>query len=502
MAIEREIKLTADVDLVLPDLTHLLPGVVVGPVSTLRLDAVYYDTPSLALARWGVTLRTRSGEPGPIWTLKVAARDDGPGLSRHEYTFDEPLGSVPVGARMAARALTRSDTLGPVVHLLTERIQFTLQADGRPVLKVCDDLVTADGGPEPVQPFREVELEFVAERIDKPTLKAVRRVLRSAGCRHEEPIPKAVRALGASALDPPDVASVSITKHATTGELVRHVIGKSVNQLIDRHASVWSGDDPEDLHVFRVAGRRLRSDLRTFSSFLDAERTAWLRDELAWLGAEVGMGRDADVLAERLRTQMTQLPPEDAQSVDRLLQRLADNTAAARQHVIAALTSERYVALLDALVAAAGNPMFAADPQGLSDAPARSIVVDVAREPWLRLRHAAKALTPESPDVAFHAVRIKAKRARYAAETVVPVYGRDARRFAEALADLQSVLGDHQDTAVAEAWLRDAAKAVPSARVVIGELIAIERLERMRLRSRFTSVWKKASRRELRTWLD
>jgi hypothetical protein len=33
-------------------------------------------------------------------------------------------------------------------------------------------------------------------------------------------------------------------------------------------------------------------------------------------------------------------------------------------------------------------------------------------------------------------------------------------------------------------------------------LVAIERLERLRLRKKFKSVWKKASRRRLRTWFD
>ena len=120
MAIEREIKLTADVELVLPVLADL-PGITMGPVSKVRLDAVYYDTPALAMARWGVTLRARTGEPGPVWTLKVAAPNDGPGLSRHEFTFDEPPGVIPVDAVLASRALTRGQSLGPVVRLRTER---------------------------------------------------------------------------------------------------------------------------------------------------------------------------------------------------------------------------------------------------------------------------------------------------------------------------------------------------------------------------------------------
>ncbi len=49
--IEREFKLAVEAGIVLPDLTDAVPGLIVGPKVTLQLDAVYYDTPSLALAR-------------------------------------------------------------------------------------------------------------------------------------------------------------------------------------------------------------------------------------------------------------------------------------------------------------------------------------------------------------------------------------------------------------------------------------------------------------------
>ena len=53
------------------------------------------------------------------------------------------------------------------------------------------------------------------------------------------------------------------------------------------------------------------------------------------------------------------------------------------------------------------------------------------------------------PDAALHAVRIRAKRCRYAAEATIPVFGTPAQRFARAIADVQDVLGEHQDAVVA-----------------------------------------------------
>lgn len=503
MAIEREIKLIADVDLVLPDFTDVLPGLTVGRASTVQLSATYYDTPTLSMARSGVTLRSRTGEPGPIWTLKLPTAADGAELSRHEHTFDEPLGAVPVAARQTARAYVRSQRLDPVVRLHTERSQFALELDGDTLATVCDDLVVSDGGTEPVGSFREIEVEFAAGPVKRKAVEAIRSCLRGAGCRDDEtPVPKAVRALGPRAFDPPDVVVASIDKRATTRMLIRHVIGKSVRPLIDRYAGVWIGDDPEELHQFRVAARRLRSDLRTFAPLLDHNSTIWLRDELSWLGGEVGRGRDTDVMTARLRTQMARLPAEDAASVDRLVLRLADTADEARRHVVEALSSDRFVVLLEALIIAASEPRFATEPVGLTEQTAKSLVIDLVDKPWRRLSRAVDALEPDSPDAALHAVRIRAKRARYAVEAVAPLFGDDARRFAKRLADVQSVLGDHQDTTVAEAWLRQAAKAVPSVRLVVGELIALERVDRARLREQFQGVWQRASRPKLRKWLD
>lgn len=499
--IEREVKLAAEPGIVLPDLAGAAPGLTVGSATTLHLDAVYYDTPTLSLARWGVTLRSRSGEDGPVWTLKLPASSSDSELSRHEYTFDEPIGPVPATVRLATRSFARSQTLGPVVRLQTERTQFDVDLDGRPLAKLCDDTVLADGAAEPINVFREIEVEF-AEGASATALAAIVSRLRAAGCKNDEvAVPKALRALGPRAFEPPDVSVPKAGKHATVGKLVRHTLAKSVTQLIYQHAKVCAGDDPEDLHQFRVAARRLRSDLRTFASLLDEHLTMWLRDELKWLGGEVGIGRDADVLAERLRSQLARLPDRDAKAVGTLVQRLGDEARQASEHVIQTLSDDRYVTLLDALLGVACQPVFAVDPPGLADRSGRRIFVDIARKPWRRLRRAVEGLTIDAPDEAYHAVRIAAKRARYAAEAVVPLYGKDARRFAKALADVQDVLGKYHDTTVAETWLRQAAKDMPSTRLVAGELMAFERDDRVQLRARFWKVWMKTSRRKLREWL-
>jgi CHAD domain-containing protein len=260
------------------------------------------------------------------------------------------------------------------------------------------------------------------------------------------------------------------------------------------------GEDPEDVHQFRVATRRLRSDLRAFAPLLDPQPVSEVRDGLRLLGDRAGAARDTDVLTGRLRAKAGQLPQQDAAGVDELIGRLDSQARAARAALLDALRSPAYDQLLDALVGIAREPPIATQPPGLAGRPAAALVPGLMRRPWRRLKRAARALGTNSPDSEWHAVRIRAKRCRYTAEAVAPVCGRRAKRFAAAIAATQDLLGDHQDTVVAEAWLRDAAATVSAACVAAGELIAAERLERASLRSRWPAAWKRASAKKLRRW--
>ena len=102
----------------------------------------------------------------------------------------------------------------------------------------------------------------------------------------------------------------------------------------------------------------------------------------------------------------------------------------------------------------------------------------------------------------LHHVRIRAKRARYAAEAAaraLPAAG----PHAEAVADLQAVLGDQHDAVVAEEWLRAAVAGGTSRQqaFVAGLLVAAEREDAAAERKRWRPAWKAASRQKLTGWL-
>ncbi|HEY3121919.1 MAG TPA: CHAD domain-containing protein, partial [Vicinamibacteria bacterium] len=131
---------------------------------------------------------------------------------------------------------------------------------------------------------------------------------------------------------------------------------------------------------------------------------------------------------------------------------------------------------------------------------ATAVLPALATTPWRRLRSAVRRLGVTPTDPELHRIRILAKRARYAAEAVAPVAGPDAAAFGKAAAKLQTVLGEHQDSVTAQAWLR-AAKVSGRRAFVAGELIALERIAAEKSRTEWPQVWVALERKKLRDWM-
>ena len=493
MSLEREAKLAATPAFELPPMDGLVRGATAVTLARLELEATYYDTAEFQLARWGVTLRHRTGEPGPAWTLKLPGTAAGATLERRELGFAGEGLAIPPEAADLVRAYVRGRALVPAARLHTSRHPIEIRdPDGTVLAEVADDGVSVRVGRRVTGRFREIEIEAKDDgRRGRAVLRAAVERLTAAGCTSEQPVPKLIRALGAAASRPAEVALVDLGAHPGPYKLARHAIAGSVVQLIGHDALVRLGEDEEGVHKFRVATRRLRSDLGTFAEFLDGEQAGWLREELRWLGGEVGRVRDNHVLAGNLQRDIDALPAADVAPAQHLIKRLRRQARNARVSMLASLRSERYDLLLESLVRMAGSssPL----PEGIrSDHGKRhaAMMDNLVRKRWGRLDEAVSALVSDPSDAALHAVRIKAKQCRYTAEAVTPVAGDRTARFAVAVSRLQTVLGDHQDTVVAERWLREAADVTPVACLVAGELIARQRAERARLRAAWPAVWK------------
>ncbi|NJD20574.1 MAG: CHAD domain-containing protein, partial [Gemmatimonadetes bacterium] len=98
---------------------------------------------------------------------------------------------------------------------------------------------------------------------------------------------------------------------------------------------------------------------------------------------------------------------------------------AAREELLHEIRTPRYTALLDRLVGAASEPAVLPEVAG---EPAAKVLGTLMERPWKHLKNTAGSLGRDAADEELHLVRIRVKRARYAAEALSP----DAPRlFAE-----------------------------------------------------------------------
>ncbi|MGH3116734.1 MAG: CHAD domain-containing protein [Gaiellales bacterium] len=485
---ERELKLGAPPTFHLPSFDEG-DGVVGVAHEAQRLQTLYVDTDDLALTRWGVSLRHRKGEG---WTLKLPSEGAGDLLARTELTFEGDARRPPPEVVELIRAYVRTATLEPQVRLRTLRRRLDLQdTDGEVVVRLFDDEVSVLDGRRIAARFRELEAETTDATPDGVLSRVVKR-LRDEGAGEPDPTPKVVRALGPRAEEPPDVETARLGSDPTAGDVVRSALAEAVSRLIRHDVVVRLDTDPEGVHQARVATRRLRSHLRTFAPLLSTDWARELRDELGWLAGVLGRKRDADVMLERIRTRATSLSEQSAHGVTRVLAAVEHERKAASDELEEAMRSDRYLSLLDRLVAAARDPALVGD----AAAPAKEVLPGLVRRPWRSLAKAAKAVGDPPLDDVLLAVRIRTKRCRYAAEAATPVLGKRARAFASDAAKLQEVLGDFNDAAVAEGWLRDwsARARARDAIFAAGELAGLERAVGDEGRAGWRKAWKRLSR--------
>lgn len=558
-SLETERKYEASADAALPPLDGLPQVTGTSPGTEFRLIADYLDTPGLRLLRAGITLRRRRGGDDDGWHLKLPAGRD----TRAE--LHHPLGrsaSVPAALSRLVRAYSRGEPLRTVARITTVRRQLSLLGDGgQPVAHIADDEVLAESllGQEPAagngaaperaapegaapdraapggaaaERWREVEVELTGDG-GRALLDAADKRLRQAGLRRSASSAKLERALGSRL--PARVPAPRLDWDSTAADVLGAYLRTQVSALQAADPRVRR-DQPDAVHQMRVAARRLRATLQTFGPLLapalgvaDAvpgvagaipgeahtdrgydstapgeDSTARLRAELRWLGQVLGGARDAEVLAGHIAAGLDGLPPElvlgAADGVT--TEHLAPRHAAARRAAIRALDSGRYLRLLAALDALLDA---LAKDSGLSKAGVlRAPAARSCRRVRKRMRRARDLPPGPGRDAALHEARKAAKRARYAADVLVPVAGKHARRLSRRMKAVQTVLGDHQDSVVARAALRDLAIRTSRAgdnAFTFGLLYGHDEAAALELQRQARRAWEKAGRRKYRRWL-
>ncbi|HLB04848.1 MAG TPA: CYTH and CHAD domain-containing protein [Gaiellaceae bacterium] len=473
--LERELKLGAGPGFILP----ALPGVTLEPRTFV---STYYDTPSRRLAAGGITLRLRTEDRKRLWQLKFPRA-----AARLELELAGGGSAVPEEFLDLLYGHLRGEELAPAATLRTRRHGIRVLDLEREIADVVLDRVTILDGRRTLSKLTELEVELLEGR--PRDLRRIADVLRSAGASNGDDRPKLFQALDL----PAPVPAPPVAAAAPPAEHVRSLLEEQYRAILQHDPGTRLGHDSEELHQLRVATRRLRALLRAARPLLASEWTAAVRGELDWLGGALAPVRDLDVLIEHLEQEVADFERPDRRAATRLIESLAEERAEARQTLLAALRSARYLSLLDALERGCS-----ATRLSTPDISPR----EIARREFRRLRRSVQSLGPEPADAELHATRIMGKRARYAAELAETTVGKPASEFVRRAKDFQDVVGEHQDAVVAEQRLRELLRHTRGTHTgfAAGRLVERERARRRAARAAFPKTWARLERSGLRAW--
>lgn len=523
LTVEIEQKYEIPPGFALPDLTGLPGLATLESPGTHRLEATYFDTDDLRLLAARRTLRRRTGGPDAGWHLKEPGERAG---ARSELTL--PLGravrTVPAPLRDAVAVHTRGRELAPIARLSTTRTVHRLRdAEGSLLAEVVFDDVDAvaleRGGEHSPSSWCEVEVEV--DHAPQQLVEALAGRLAEAGARPSPSPSKLARALGrTTAADPVESQADDAPPRDAQGHLVSDLdavgAGEAVRVLFDylreeiAHLTdndpLVRADLPDAVHQMRVACRRLRSALATFRPLVDRSVTDPVRAELRWIAAELGAARDAEVIRDHLLEAVAAEPSALRRGpvVRRIRTTMDARYREAHDRGLAQLRSPRYYALLDTLDDLLLHPPLAEGASG-KGRPALARYVQRTWRRVQRLNEKLSSLDAEglSPDdlaaqrvLVLHEIRKAAKRARYAGEALVPVFGDAAATYAEQMSQIQTALGEHQDTVVIRTELEglaDAATTAGESAFTYGRLHAQAQTQAQRTVDAYRQIWDRAS---------
>ena len=444
-----------------------IDGLILEPRSTQQIFDTYLDTDDWRIHRAGFALRVRSESGTTEATLKSLHSAGTEVADRRELTetldssdseaIRESIG--PVGIRVCAVSGAR--TLLPLFELRTSRQRFAIRKsdEAQQLGEIAlDETVISRPHGEPQASMLRVEVEALTEAHG--SLRSLVKTLRSNCALEAASDTKYSLGLKSVGLAPPaqEFARTTVDASMTIAEVAMANLRRYLAAWHLHEPGARLGDDPEELHDLRVAGRRLDAVLRQFQAFLPPEFLK-VRTTLKSVLTALGHARDLDVAIGELQIFHRKLPKSERVALEPLKEHLMSERDRARAQMLSVLDSiwmqknlQELTSLLTAPVAALETS--AAD-LALHTAPG------LIRQRFRKLRKRADLLGADSSADEYHEVRGQVKKLRYALEAVAALYGKPADDMIRALRRWQENLGLQQDAAVAMQRLNDLAGAKP-----------------------------------------
>jgi inorganic triphosphatase YgiF len=462
------------------------------PNPARKLVSIYFDTPDWALKRRKMALRVRrAGRAAPVMTLKWPLLAAGDVFARGEVEVRAPNMEPDISRFDADMAASLREIIGeaPLEAKYETRVRRVTRLIGHGSARIeaaFDEGAIHSGARE--LPLRELELELKSgpaqDFFDFAALLAEDLPLRL------DNVSKAERAADfceGTAPKPVKVKPADLPPDANLDEATARIMLGTVEHFLVNWASLRASDDPESIHQMRVALRRLRAALGMLKKAIPCPEFESFREEAKALASAFGPARDSDALRELIE-QGPMGHFGGRKDFAPLLDALEKRRAAAYVESRALIESPRptlFVLRLSAFVARRGwrNAAPGLDLTTLTEPIAIFAAQALERVHKRALKRGKKLVTLS--DAQRHQVRIALKNLRYGGEFFACCFAgqRDPTPFLRAAANLQGLLGAHNDAASADHFLsashaEEAARAagIVSGWYARGAVIADQRL--------------------------
>lgn len=474
---------------------------------TIDLSAVYYDTADLALSKAGCALRVRTDGGRFVMTFKAKRREAGKALERGEWKWPvrnlEPdLAALspflPQFLPVAAVAKIEREALQPMVRTVVRRTTRMLATPlGRIELAIDRGRIVAGDRSVPVS---EVELELMDGSIEALFLLAHELVLHF-------PLRPSVRSKSARGFDlasgvGPGVSrapDVMLADDATLEQMFDAVLRAASQHLLGNQAAAEDGHDPDAIHQYRVALRRLRSMLKLMLPVAPSSRAESFQHDVKWLMSNIGVARDWDVFVTQTLPRISRScsPVEGFEALAGAAEDHRRRAHVAMKKAITARRTGRFQIALRLWIEQAGwRADISPEDRGLLAEPAHMYIAEAAGKLHRKVLKRGRNFNRLSPE-ARHRVRLALKRLRDVAGFFPANLGRKKarRRYERRLVRLQEQLGRYNDVFVAGQLVRRISKGRISAagRHAIEGLCAGQAASRRRSEEKLRSAWTKFS---------
>jgi triphosphatase len=488
----------------------------IEPLPLQSLHDTYLDTEDWRIFRAGFALRVRHKEGQVEATLKGLHSARSGVADRREISEPLPRGAARERAKALARAagpvasrvhdVAGAKPLRTLFEVRTSRQRYAVRSrsPAAAVGEIALDEARFSRANGHRRPMVLTRVELEATGPDQPALERLaQRLCAECGLRPAAENKFAV-GLRCASLEPPRLGDAdrkaqpvqaAIEPSTRAADFAAAALWRLLEEWRAHEPAARLGEGPEGLHALRTTGRRMDTVLRLFDDYLPPALVK-SQPRLKSLVDALGEVRDADIRLEVVGKFRSGLPEADRPALDPLLRQLELERSAARSGMLRALDAKAARDWLDMLPGQLARATAPAPPGSARGAAALSVVPDLIRKRYRKLRKCAHRLTPESSLKEFHKVRIRTKKLRYALEIVAPTYAKAADEMLAALHKLQSKLGtQHDDGAIAgyltQLAVRPPAGFTPQTLFMMGRMAEQHAREAARLSGRIEKPWRK-----------